>query len=86
MKLRERHCVDDYYGIYPNSRRVFKVDVAHILPKNVKQKTSDTPTNLNQFAHFAADIYTENEERPEIYVYVWFYNLTILFTKIFIIV
>ena len=52
MKLRERHCIDDYYGIYPNSKRAFKVDETHILPKSVVQKISDTPTNLNQFAHF----------------------------------
>ena len=70
MKLRERHCIDDYYGIYPNSKRAFKVDETHILPKSVVQKISDTPTNLNQFAHFVADLYTENGERPEIYVYV----------------
>ena len=70
MKLRERHCVGDYYGVYPNSRRVFKIDVAHIVPQTVIQRVSDRPTNLNQFGHFAADLYTENGERPEIYIYV----------------
>ena len=70
MKLRDRDCTADYYGISPNSRQVFKIPDEHILPKKAVSRVPNRPSSTNQFGHFAADLYTENGERPENYIYV----------------
>merc|ERR1712137_12857 len=69
MKLRDRDCHADYFGVYPERNVFFAVELEYILNEKSHSRIVNRPSSLIQLAHFLGDLYDFGDERPEIYVY-----------------
>ena len=71
MKLRDKHCISDFFLYYPNLHQAYyPPDYNNLLSPGQARKYVDRPLYLMQYVHFLADLFTLDGNRPEIYVYV----------------
>lgn len=71
MKLRDKHCTADFF-LYNSSLKqgYLPPDSSLLLSPVQYRKHADRPLYLLQYANFLADLYSNDEIRPEVYCYV----------------